>query len=92
MPKRIAIWEPHWPITVKPAWRSKAVDAPAMEGFAVPFQLQTEYGPLSFFSTTTIFGTPLEVTLAEFSLECFYPADAASVAILHRASENLPPR
>jgi transcriptional regulator with XRE-family HTH domain len=71
---------------------SDAVNAPAMEGFAVPFQLQTEYGPLSFFSTTTIFGTPLEVTLAEFSLECFYPADAASVAILHRASGNLPPR
>jgi transcriptional regulator with XRE-family HTH domain len=60
--------------------------------FAVPFQLQTEYGALSFFSTTTTFGTPLEITLSEFSLECFYPVDAASAAILHRASGKLPLR
>jgi transcriptional regulator with XRE-family HTH domain len=63
-------------------------DMSGIGGFAVPFQLRTHYGALSFFSTTTVFGTPLEVTLAEFSLECFYPADAASVAILHRASER----
>jgi len=56
----------------------------ASGGFAVPFQLRTPSGEvLSFFSTTTVFGTPIEVTLSEVSLECFYPADPATAAILH---------
>lgn len=32
-------------------------------------------GTLSFFSTTTIFGTPVDVTLSELALESFFPAD-----------------
>jgi hypothetical protein len=51
--------------------------------FAIPFQLRTPDGVLSFFSTTTIFGTPIEITLSELSLECFYPADATTAAIVH---------
>ncbi len=31
--------------------------------------------PLSFLSTTTVFGTAVDVTLAELTLECFYPAN-----------------
>lgn len=38
-------------------------------------QLQTPAGMLNFFSTTTIFGTPLEVTLSELAIEAFFPAD-----------------
>ncbi len=49
---------------------------------AVPFQLAAEQGTLSFFSTTTIFGTPVDVTLSELALECFFPADAATSAAL----------
>jgi len=30
---------------------------------------------LSFLSTTSVFGTAMDVTLAELTLECFYPAD-----------------
>jgi len=30
---------------------------------------------LSFISTTTVFGTAIDITLAELTLECFYPAD-----------------
>lgn len=30
---------------------------------------------LSFLSTTTVFGSAVDVTLAELTLECFYPAD-----------------
>jgi hypothetical protein len=30
---------------------------------------------LSFISTTTIFGTPMDVTVAELALETFFPAD-----------------
>jgi transcriptional regulator with XRE-family HTH domain len=50
----------------------------------VPFQLVTATGVLSFFSTTTIFGTPLDVTLSELALESFFPADAATAAVLGR--------
>jgi transcriptional regulator with XRE-family HTH domain len=44
----------------------------------LPFQLTLPEGILSFLSTTTIFGTAIEVTLSELSIEAFYPADAAT--------------
>ena len=31
---------------------------------------------LSFISTTTVFGTPVDVTVAELALECLFPANA----------------
>jgi hypothetical protein len=37
---------------------------------------------LSFFSTTTVFGTPVDITLSELALEAFYPADAATAQAL----------
>ena len=33
---------------------------------------------LSFVSTTTVFGTPIEITLSELMLEAFYLADEAT--------------
>lgn len=56
----------------------------------VPFQLRTEAGILSFFSTTTIFGTPVDITLSELSLELFYPADAATADTLRKAAPTVP--
>jgi transcriptional regulator with XRE-family HTH domain len=56
---------------------------PACHRFVVPFQLITDRGILSFFSTTTVFGTPVDITLAELSIESFYPADPATAAVLH---------
>jgi len=47
-------------------------------GVFVPLQLETDAGVLSFISTTTVFGTPVDVTLAEIALECFFPADATT--------------
>jgi transcriptional regulator with XRE-family HTH domain len=45
-------------------------------GVAVPFQITTGSGQLlSFYSTTTVFGTPVDVTLSELTLETFLPAD-----------------
>jgi len=49
---------------------------------AVPFQLATDRGTLSFFSTTTIFGTPVDITLSELAMECFFPANAETSAAL----------
>jgi hypothetical protein len=41
---------------------------------------------LAFFSTTTVFGTPVDVTLSELALECFYPANATTAEILQRSA------
>src|SRR5579863_3400465 len=49
---------------------------------AVPFQLATERGVLAFFSTTTIFGTPVDITLSELAIEAFFPADPATADAL----------
>jgi hypothetical protein len=48
--------------------------------------LRTQAGVLSFFSTVTVFGTPVDVTLSELALECFYPADPTTLALLQRAA------
>jgi transcriptional regulator with XRE-family HTH domain len=51
-------------------------------GVVVPFQLITERGLLSFISATTIFGTPVDITLSELAVESFFPADAATAKAL----------
>jgi hypothetical protein len=51
-------------------------------GVVVPLQLLTKAGLLSFFSTTTIFGTPIDITLSELAIEAFFPANAATAAAL----------
>ena len=53
-------------------------------GVVVPLELMTDMGILSFFSTTTIFGTPVDVTLSELAVEAFYPADDATTRALTR--------
>ena len=53
-------------------------------GMILPLELATEAGVLAFFSTVTMFGTPIDVTLAELALEGFYPADATTADVLHR--------
>jgi len=56
-------------------------------GVAVPLRLATHQGILSFISTTTVFGTPLDITLSELALEAFFPADAATADALRRLAE-----
>jgi len=53
----------------------------------VPLRLMSPAGMLSFFSTTTVFGTPIDITLAELALEAFLPADAATAQALLRLAE-----
>jgi transcriptional regulator with XRE-family HTH domain len=61
-----------------PAPEGAAPSAPGLApgGIAVPLLLDTPAGRLALLSTTTVFGTPVEVTLAELAIEAFYPADA----------------
>jgi transcriptional regulator with XRE-family HTH domain len=65
-----------------PRGSPRKAGAGELAAVAVPFQLVTDAGTLSFFSTTTVFGTPVDITLSELALECFYPADAATVQAL----------
>jgi len=53
----------------------------------VPLQLRTEAGVLSFISTTTVFGTPVDVTLSELAIESLFPADNRTAEILRRMAE-----
>lgn len=64
----------------------------AFSGVAVPLRLRLPGReiPLSFLSTTTVFGTPLDVTLAEIALECFFPADAVTRDFLEQAGKANP--
>jgi transcriptional regulator with XRE-family HTH domain len=54
----------------------------------VPLRVRSEAGILSFISTTTVFGTPVDITLSELALETFFPADAATGAVLRAAAET----
>lgn len=55
-------------------------------GVVVPFELRTPNGILAFFSTTTVFGTPVDITLSELALETFFPADESTAAALRGLS------
>ena len=48
-------------------------------------RLDTELGALSFLSTNTAFDTATDITLAELSIESFFPADAATAEALQAA-------
>ena len=60
----------------------------AASQIAVPLRLRTPLGVLSFFSTTTVFGTPVDVTLSELAIEAFFPADPQTAAALREAAEG----
>ena len=66
--------------------RAPDVESAPYGGVAVPFRIATEMGVLSFLSTTTIFGTPVDVTLSELAVESFFPADMATAATLKAAA------
>jgi transcriptional regulator with XRE-family HTH domain len=50
-------------------------------GLVVPLR----FDDLTFFSITSVLGTPLDVTLSELAIESFLPADAPTAAALHGA-------
>ncbi|HEY2606011.1 helix-turn-helix transcriptional regulator [Paraburkholderia sp. RL18-103-BIB-C] len=63
-------------------------DEAAANQIAVPLRLRTPIGVLSFFSTTTVFGTPVDVTLSELAIEAFFPADQPTAAALREFAES----
>ncbi|HEY6744689.1 MAG TPA: helix-turn-helix transcriptional regulator [Mycobacteriales bacterium] len=57
----------------------------AEQSVAVPLRILVDGRELSFLSTVTTFGTALDITAAELSIEAFLPADEATAAALRRS-------
>jgi len=57
---------------------------------AVPLRLRVGDGSseLAFISTVATFGTAVDITVAELAIESFFPADAATAAVLRDRHEN----
>jgi transcriptional regulator with XRE-family HTH domain len=64
-----------------PPRRAPPPDAAAL---AVPLRLALGDEVLSFLSATTVFGTPIDITLSELALESFWPADEPTREALRR--------
>ena len=56
---------------------------------AIPFKLRHDGGILSFFSTTMVFGTPVDITLSELALETFFPADERTAEWLRQTAAKV---
>jgi transcriptional regulator with XRE-family HTH domain len=50
--------------------------------YATPLTVATRLGTVSFLNTTTVFGTPTDVTLSELALEMLFPADEQTRAVI----------
>ncbi len=61
-----------------------------MLGVVMPFCFESVHGMLSLISTTTIFGTPVDVTLQELAVESFFPADAFTAQVLRDMAQTEP--
>ncbi|RMA60981.1 helix-turn-helix protein [Acidovorax sp. 100] len=64
------------------------VMAGEMLGVVMPFCFNSMHGMLSLISTTTIFGTPVDVTLQELAVESFFPADAFTAQVLREMAQQ----
>ncbi|AXB43048.1 helix-turn-helix domain-containing protein [Amycolatopsis albispora] len=66
------------------------VEVPKPGDLVVPLRLRHGDTELAFLSTVATFGTPLDVTLAELSIEAFFPADAHTAEVLRSAPLGAP--
>ncbi len=65
----------------------KGRGAPGSPAVALPLRLrQVDGSVLSFLTITTVFGTPIDVTLAELAIEAFLPADTQTAEALRRGA------
>lgn len=58
------------------------VEVPGPGDIFVPLRLLHQGVELTFFSTVSTFGTPLDITVAELVIESFFPADTATAEYL----------
>jgi hypothetical protein len=76
-----------YPAPAPPASRQRALERD-YAGVVVALDLMTQNGPLSFLSTTTVFGTPVDITLSELALECFFPANNETATALQKLAQE----
>jgi hypothetical protein len=84
-PRLMALLEELKSYPTPPHAMSKHAGPVVEGGIVVPLTLSSAEGPLSFISTTTVFGTAIDVTLSEVTIETFFPANpetASSMAKL----------
>ena len=61
----------------------------AARGILMPLRVRSpDGGELSFFGTVATFGTAVEVTTSELSIECLFPADAATAEALKNLAQR----
>jgi transcriptional regulator with XRE-family HTH domain len=58
------------------------VELPGPGDVLVPLHIRHEDQDLAFFSVTAVFGTPLDITIAEIAIESFFPADQQTAGFL----------
>ncbi len=68
-----------------PAGEAPDVEIPGPGEVVVPLRIRTDVGELGFFGTVATFGTPMDVTVAELSIESFFPADPQTAEALRTA-------
>jgi transcriptional regulator with XRE-family HTH domain len=64
------------------ALESEVGQVDAGDQLVVPLRVQHDGGELAMFSTMTVFGTPVDVTVAELAIEAFFPADEHTAGVL----------
>lgn len=64
--------------------KGKEKNIESEHGIVIPLKLESKFGTLSFISTTTVFGTPVDVTVSEIALETFFPADETTREIISK--------
>jgi transcriptional regulator with XRE-family HTH domain len=71
------------------ALRPLPLEAPgAMPSLLIPCVLELGGQRFSLFTTLTSFGTPRDITLAELSIELFYPSDPETDTLLHQLAAS----
>jgi hypothetical protein len=61
----------------------------SLGGIAVPLEYVAENRTLRFLSTTTVFGTALDISLSELAIETFFPADAETAEAMRALAIDL---
>jgi transcriptional regulator with XRE-family HTH domain len=64
--------------------------SPLADAVVVPLRLHSPLGPLSFITTTMVFGTAVDITLSELVLETLFPADRETAAALAAMASSAP--
>ena len=76
----------HDELAAYPAGGAAPASDPDAAEIAVPLRVRHGEHELTFISTVTTFGTAVDITVSELSIESFFPADATTAALLRAAS------